>query len=77
MKEQVVLKYIFKVEAALMYFNGEDIYVSKKSETNRLECYFLDSNPVKKYVKKYTKEDKIDLRDFNENEYDFYRINRY
>ena len=77
MEKKSVLKYIFKIDASLLYFRGEDIYVSKKSETDRLECYFLDSNPVKKYVKKYTKEDKIDLSKFNESEYDFYKINKY
>lgn len=71
--QKETLKYIFKIDAKLNYFKGEDIYISKKSDTDRLECYFLDSSPVKKYVKKYTKEDKIDLDEFPESKYDFYK----
>lgn len=73
-KYKPYLRYILKIDANSLLKRGYDIFVTKKSETERLECRFLESNDVKKYATKLNLEIVNDLDDYSNEKHDFYKI---
>lgn len=73
-KYKPYLRYILKIDANSLLKRGYDIFVTKKSETERLECRFLESKDVKKYARKLNLKIVDNLDDYSNENHDFYKV---
>lgn len=67
------LRYILRIDAKRLHFKEKiPFFISKKSETQKLECMRMTSNDVKKYAKKILPTDKFDFEQHEDSQYDYY-----
>ena len=74
-RKKPYLRYCLKIDAKTKYLSGQNVYVSEKSQTSRMECRFLESNDVKKFAVKYNiKTNPIDFDALSNEKHDFYKL---